>query len=163
MLHREVVVKKRVPVIAMILFSLTVILYMIEAVERSKYNNHIIGHTFNIVLIIIGITLIIKEVRSCFISYKYTVIANKLIINLISNKEERNLESIRMSDVIFIGKKSDMPKEYNISKRTKCYLCNRIGGNSYYCVYKNGNKVEKIKFQPSSKFIDKVSKYSKLK
>ena len=44
MMHREVVAKKRVPVIATILFMITVILYLAEAVERSKYNEHIIGH-----------------------------------------------------------------------------------------------------------------------
>lgn len=163
MMHREVVAKKRVPVIAMILFSITIILYLAEAVERSKYNQHIIGYIFNGALVVIALILIVKEVRSCFVSYKYAVIADKLIINLISNKEERNLKSIRMADVIYIGEKSGLPKEYQFIRKSKKYLCNRIGAKSYYCVYKNGDKIEKIKFQPSDKFISKIIKHGKLK
>lgn len=162
-MHREVVAKKRVPVIAMILFSITAILYLAEAVERSKYNKHIIGHVFNGALIIVTIILIVREIRSCFVSYKYAVIADKLIINLISNKEEKNLESIRMSDVVYIGPKSNIPEEYHFIHRYKKYLCNRIGAKSYYCIYKNGNKFQKIKFQPSDKFINKIIRHGKLK
>lgn len=163
MMHREVVVKKRIPVIVMILFSITIILYIIEAIERSKYNQHAIGYIFNISLLIISVMIIVKEIRSCFVSYKYAVIADKIIINLIKNKEEKNLESIRMSDVLFIGEKSHMPKEYQASKRTRRYLCNRIGSKSYYCVYKNGDKIHRIRFQPSDKFISKIIKHGHLK
>lgn len=162
MIHREIVAKKRVPVITMILFSITVILYLSEAVERSKYNQHIIGYIFNGVLVVAALILIVIEVKSCFVSYKYAVIADKLIINLISKREEKNLKSIRMSDVIYIGEKADMPKEYQFVKKSKKYLCNRIGAKSYYCVYKNGDKIEKIKFQPSDKFINKIIKHGKL-
>lgn len=161
-MHREIVAKKRVPVIAMILFSITAILYLAEAVERSKYNQHIIGHAFNGALAVVALILIFKEVQSCFVSYKYAVIADKLIINLISNKEEKNLVSIRMSDVVYIGEKSQMPKEYQLIRKSKKYLCNKIGAKSYYCVYKNSDKIEKIKFQPSDKFINKIIKHGKL-
>ena len=68
-----------------------------------------------------------------------------------------------MSDVLFIGEKSNMPKEYHATKRSKRYLCNIIGAKSYYCVYKSGNKIRKIKFQPSEKFISKIIKHGKLK
>ncbi|WP_416179383.1 hypothetical protein [Clostridium sp. HCS.1] len=163
MMHREIVEKKRIPVITMILLYITVILYISEAIERSEYNHHIIGHVVNILLIIIAVVLIIKQIRSCFVSYRYALIADKLIINLIRNKEEKNLESIRMSDVLYIGEKANMPKEYQAMKRVKHYLCNRIGAKSYYCIYKSGDKIKKIKFQPSDKFISRIIKYGKLK
>ncbi len=163
MMHREIVVKKRIPVITMLLFFITAILYIIEAIERSKYNQHIIGYTFNVVLILIGVLLVAKEIRSCFVSYKYAVISDKHIINLISNRVEKNLESIRMSDVLFIGEKSELPKEYHNTKRTKHYLCNKIGAKSYYCVYKNGDRIQKIRFQPSDKFVSRIIKHGKLK
>ncbi len=162
-MHREVVVKRRIPVIAMILFLITAILYVIEAVERSKYNQHLIGYTFNVALMVIALVLITREMRNLSVSYKHAVIADKLIINLIKNKEEKNLESIRISDVLFIGEKSDMPKEYQSSKRTRSYLCNRIVTKSYYCVYRNGDKIEKVKFQPSDNFISKIIKHGELK
>lgn len=163
MMHREIVAKKRVPVIAMILFTMTVILYVAEAIERSKYNKHMVGYIFNGALILVTIILIIKEIRSCSVSYKYAVIADKLIINLINNKEEKNLESIRMSDVLYIGEKAYMPKEYKILKKSKKYLCDKIGVKSYYCIFKNGDEIQKIKFQPSDVFIGKIIKHGELK
>lgn len=163
MMHREVVAKKRVPVISMILFVITATLYLGEAVERSKYNRHIIGHIFNVALVLTTIILIVKEIRSCSLSYKYAVIADKLIINLINNKEEKNLESIRISDVLYIGERSSIPKEYQFIKKSKKYLCNRINSKSYYCIFKNGDRIEKIKFQPSDKLITKLIKHGELK
>lgn len=163
MMHREVVAKKRVPVITTILFTLTVVLYLVEVIERSKFKEHIMGYVFNGILLTITLILIAKEIRSCFISYKYVVIADKIIINSIKSKEEKNLESIKMSDVLYIGDKSSIPRKYLYTLRTKKYLCNRIGVKSYYCVCKNENGVHKIKFQPSEKFISKIIKCGKLK
>ncbi|WP_411169493.1 hypothetical protein ACH36K_02935 [Clostridium sp. MB05] len=163
MMHREIIAKKRVPAIVVVLFTVTAMLYLAEAIERSKYNRHIIGHIVNIALVLITIILIIKEIKSCSVSYKYAIIADKLIINLIRNKEEKNLESIKMSDILYIGEKSLMPKEYQFLRRSKRYLCNRIFSKSYYCVYKSGNNIERIKFQPSDKFISRIIKHGELK
>lgn len=163
MIHREIVAKKKIPVITMILFSITAILYMAEGVERSKLSNSIIGHVINFTLIIVSIVLISLEVRSCFIYYKYSIIADKLIINLVNNKDIKTLKSIKMCDILYIGKKSNIPKEYLSYRKTKNYLCNRINGKYYYCVYKNGDKIEKIKFQPSDKFINRVLRHGELK
>lgn len=163
MIYREIVVKKRMPVVVMILFSITFILYIVEWIERSKYGQNLIGDFFYITLAIIAVLLIIISIRSCLVSYKYIVIADKLIINLIRNNNEINLESIRMSDILFLGEEYDMPKEYYFYRKSKKYLCNRIGSKSYYCVYKNGDKIKKIKFQPSDKFINRIIKHGKLK
>lgn len=163
MMHREIVAKKKIPAITMILFLITAILYMAEGVERSKLNNSIIGQVLNVFLIILTLALIFIEIRSCCVSYKYSIIADKLIINLVSNKEIKTLKSIKMSDILYIGKKTNMPKEYLLYKKAKSYLCNRVNGNYYYCIYKNGDKVEKIKFQPSDKFISRILRHGELK
>lgn len=163
MMHREVVAKKRVPVITTILLTLTVVLYLAEAIERSKFKEHVMGNVFNGTLAIITLLLIAKEIRSCFVSYKYAVIADKIIINSITSKEEKNLESIRMSDVLYIGDKSSIPRKYLFTLKTKKYLCNRIGVKSYYCICKNKNGIQKIKFQPSEKFVSKIIKSGGLK
>lgn len=163
MMHKEIVVKKRVPVIYTVLFSITILLYLSEAVERTKYNQHLLGYLLNAILVLIAVYLIIREIRSCCIAYKYSVIADKLIINSITNKNEKNLESIKISNILYIGDKENMPKEYNGMFRHKSYSCNILGGKNYYCIYKNNNIIRKIKFQPSERFIDKIYKCGKLK
>lgn len=163
MMHREVVAKKRVPVITTILLILTVVLYLAEVIERSKFKEHVMGNVFNGTLIVITLIIIVKEIRGCFVSYKYAVIADKIIINSINSKEEKNLESIRMSDILYIGDKSSIPRKYLFTLKTKRYLCNRIGVKSYYCICKNRDGIKKIKFQPSEKFVSKIIKCGGLK
>ena len=163
MMHREVVEKKKVPVIYTVLFSITILLYLSEAVERTKYNDQLLGYLVDFTLLIIAVYLTIREVRSCSVSYKYSVIADKLIINSITSKREKNLESIKMSNILYIGNKANMPKEYHSMFRNKSYSCNRVGEKSFYCIYKFNNRIRKIKFQPSERFIDKIIKYGDLK
>lgn len=163
MMHREIVVKKRIPVIYTVLFSITILLYLSEAVERTKYNEQLLGHLVNAILLLIAVYLTVKEVKSCSISYKYSVIADKLIINAIKGKREKNLESIKISNILYIGDKANMPKEYHGMFRDRSYSCNMLGERNYYCIYKYNNIIRKIKFQPSEKFIDKIIKYGNLK
>lgn len=163
MMHKEVVEKKKVPVIYTVLFSITILLYLSEAVERTKYNDQLLGYVVDFGLLTIAVYLTIREVRSCSVSYKYSVIADKLIINSITSKREKNLESIKMSNILYIGNKANMPKEYHSMFRNKSYSCNRVGEKNFYCVYKSNNSIRKIKFQPSEKFIDKILKYGDLK
>lgn len=163
MMHKEIVAKKRVPVIYTVLFSITILLYLSEAVERTKYNKHLLGYLLNSILVLIAVYLIIREVRSCCIAYKYSVIADKLIINSITSKNEKNLESIKISNILYIGDRENMPKEYNSIFRHKSYSCNILGEKKYYCIYKNNNIIRKIKFQPSERFIDKILKCGELK
>lgn len=163
MMHKEVVVKKRAPVIYTVLFSITILLYLSEAIERTKYNEQLLGYLVDSILLIIAVYLTIREVRSCYISYKYSVIADKLIINSMTNKSEKNLESIKMSNILYIGNKANMPKEYHGVFRNKNYTCNRMGNKNFYCIYKYKDDIRKIKFQPSEVFIDKILKYGDLK
>lgn len=163
MMHREVVAKKRVPVITMGLFLVTIMLYLDKGVERLGYGKNVIGHTVDLALVLVSMFFIIKQIIGCSVSYKYAVIADKLIINLIKNKGEENLESIKISDVLYIGEKSRMPKEYQNLRKSKKYLFDTIGTKSYYCVYKKDDKLVKIKFQPSDKFIMNIFKHGRLK
>lgn len=162
MIHREVISRKRVRGLTMILLIVTAILYLSEAIERLKYNANIV-YTFKGALILVTIILILREIKSCTVAYRYSVIANKLIINLVNGKEEKTLESIKISDVLYLGERASMPREYQFIKGQKKYLCNRIGKNSYYCIFKNGDKIKKIKFQPSDKFICRIIKHGELK
>lgn len=163
MMHKEIVVKKRVPVIYTVLFSITILLYLSEAVERTKYNEHILGYLLDAILLLIAVYLTVMEVRSCSISYKYSVIADKLIINSIKSKKEKNLESIKISNILYIGDKENMPKEYTKMFRHRSYSCNMLGEKKYYCIYKKNNDIRKIKFQPSQRFIDKILNSGDLK
>ena len=52
------------PVITTILLTLTVVLYLAEAIERSKFKDHVMGNVFNGTLVIITLLLIAKKKRT---------------------------------------------------------------------------------------------------
>lgn len=163
MIHREVVVKKKVPIIVMGLFVLTALLYIGEIIKRSSINQYISVTQVNLISGGIILFLIIKQVYDYSLSYKHAIIADKFIINKITSREEKNIISIKVSDILYIGKKSHMPKEYLKIRKIKSYLCNKLEKDNYYCVYKKGEFIEKIKFQPSERFINRIIKHGALK
>lgn len=161
MMHKEIINKKRVPIIYMALVSITIILYILKFIEKLKLNNSIIGQGAIIVLCVLAFFMAIAEIQSCRKSYKYSLIADELIINSVINRKENNLESIRTSDILYIGCRADMPKQYKNIFKSKHYSCNLFGAKSYYCVYKKDNDIKKLKFQPSDKLINKLSIFNK--
>lgn len=158
MMHREVVAKRKIPVIAMLLLVITIVLYLSEAIEAMGLEDDFIGETLNMSLLLGTFIIILRELKSCGLAYKYAIIADKLIINKIESNNEENLESIKMSEIVYVGKKCDMPKTYKFIKNRKKHLCNIVGDETYYCIYKYNGKVIKFSFQPSNKFIESINK-----
>lgn len=160
MMHREVVVRRKVPVIAISLLVITMVLYLSEGIELIGWEDHVLGDILNTTLLLFTSIIVLKEVRSCSLAYKYEIIADKLIVNRINSKNEKNMESIRICDIVYVGKKCEIPKDYISIKNNRNYLCNIIGEESYYCIYKDDGKVFKFSFQPSDKFIQRIIKHS---
>lgn len=160
MMHREVVARRKVPVIAILLLVTTVVLYLPEGIELIGWDDDVIGETLNTIILIFAAAIILKEIMGCSLSYKYAIVSDKLIVNKIKFKNEDNLESIKISDILYIGKKSEIPRIYSAIKNKKNYLCNIIGYETYYCIYKSGENISKFSFQPSNIFIQRIVKHS---
>ncbi|MGL5380159.1 hypothetical protein [Clostridium sp.] len=162
MMHREVVSRKKVPVIIMSLLVVTIALYVLEFVELSWLDKHVLGSIISGIILLLTIVILLKELKSCKLSYKHSIIADKLIINEICSKEEKNLESIKINDILYIGKRSGIPKEYSVVRTSKNYLCDFICKDAYYCIFKKNNVIRKIKFQPSDLFIQRIIRQNEL-
>lgn len=163
MMHREVVARRKVPVIAISLLVITIVLYLSEAIDIAGLEDHIIGEILNTILILFTALVVFKEFKSCKMAYKYAIISDKLIINKINSENEENLESIKICDIVYIGKKYRMPKAYLTIKNRKNYLCNMLRQETYYCIYKENGKIFEFTFQPSDKFIKRIINHSCLR
>lgn len=159
MMHREVVAKRKVPVIAMSLLVITIVLYLSEGIEFMGLDDDQIGENMNITLLILTAGIILMEFRSCSLSYKYAIVADKLIINRIKSKNEENVESIKICDIVYVGRKCGIPRTYSSIRNRRRHLCNIIGEETYYCVYNNNGEIYKFSFQPSNNFIETINKY----
>lgn len=160
MMHKEVVARKRTHVIAATLVLITLMLYICEGIEALKINNLLLVQLCNLAIIAVTVGFILREYISCTISYKYSIIANKLIINKLYKKHEKNLESIRIDEIVYMGRKNKLPKEYKVKCIGK-YTWDIFGYESIYCVYKKDGKLAMFNFEPSEDLIKGITKYHK--
>lgn len=89
-------------------------------------------------------------------AYKYCVISDKLIINKINSKVEENVESLKIRDIIYIGEKANVPKEYNKCKCSRHYIRKFDRNKKFLCIYKKQGKIYKFIFEPSDVLIDRI-------
>ncbi|MBU5591695.1 hypothetical protein KQI89_07950 [Clostridium sp. MSJ-4] len=165
-MYKEVVTRRRIPVIVSILLGLIIMIIIANIVEEIKIANYEIGFITNPVFFTITSIVIFLELLKCKVKYKYSIISNQLIIHRLKNKEQSVVENVQLEDIVFIGKVRDIKS--NISKDmkevvnsigTKRYVCSPIMPNQYCCIYKNGAKYKKFYFQPSGEFINKVNSH----
>lgn len=156
-MHREVIHGRKVPAIMISIVSITIALYIIEIFELSSDNSLRIYDLLEITLLFFIIGILIKEYKQSRMTYKYSIIADKLIINKLNTKGDETLESIKVQDIVFLGKKLELPKELSKVKCHGSYLSYFITPNKYHCVYKRNGKLEKFVFEPSERLVNRVN------
>ncbi|MGL5869893.1 hypothetical protein [Clostridium chrysemydis] len=157
MMHKEVVGRRRAPVIAIVLFVITFMLYVHEGLKHIDFDSNKTLLILNLIVLFLTLYIIIKEYRSCKVYYKYAIIANKLIINKISGESEDNLISVKINDIAYIGSKAGESKKYN-ARSIGHFMCEKLRPG-HCCVYEKDGKYYKFNFKPSNSFIDRVKKY----
>ncbi|MBM6861527.1 hypothetical protein H9X78_13825, partial [Clostridium saudiense] len=63
---------------------------------------------------------------------------------------------IRMQDIVFIGKKVEIPKKLSKLKSHGSYLSSIITSKKCYCVYKKNGQLIKFSFEPSERLLKRV-------
>lgn len=157
MMHKEVVARKRTHVIVMTLFLITVMLYIYQGIAVLEINNDLLIFICNATVILFTIAFIISEYVSCIISYKYVIIADKFIINRLYRGSEENLESIKIENILNIGKRNSIPKQYKVKCSGK-YICDIIGHDIMYCIYLKDGKLSMFNFEPSEDLLTRISR-----
>lgn len=157
MMHKEIVAKKKAPVIGIALFVITFMLYAQEALKIIDFSSRKTLLLCKLIIALIAVLVIIREFLKCKVSYKYALIANKLIVNKIFSNDEKNLTSIKISDIVYLGKKGKQPKNIE-AKLVGSYGCNKLKFEQCCCIYKVDNNYYKFYFQPSECFINRVKR-----
>lgn len=163
MMHKEVVTRRKVIAIVMSVLCITLALYIYEGIKLLNIPNEILNNFLNFVLAIFVLCMLGVEYRSCKISYKYSLIADKFIINQIEREQEKNVESVKISNIVYIGTKEEMPRNYSRVKLTKNCICDGIIEKRYVCVYKKNEQLCKINFQPSEYLVERINKIKRSK
>ncbi len=154
-MYKEIIFRKRLPVALTFFFAIIFILYMIKMTEIFKLVPANMGRTLDIISLAIVISFGYYELQKCRIKYKYSIIADQLIIHKIKGTEQKLLEDIKIKNIQYIGPSN---KVYGVGKhcKTKKYICSILNFNKNCCVYDDGTKSLKIYFEPSVELIEKV-------
>lgn len=162
-MYKEVVTRRKTPFMAAMLLGLVMMIVISNIVEQIKVSNYEIGSITNPVFFVITTIVITLQLIKCKVKYKYSIIANQLIIHRLKNDKQSVVENIRIEDIVFIGKTKDIKSSINknIKKAvnsisSKRYVCSMSMFNQYCCIYKYGDKYKRFYFEPSREFIKRI-------
>lgn len=154
-MYKETVARKKVSAIFIIVLYLTTYVVISDIVENLKIGRYLIGGYLTILLTLLVLLIIIKQVNKCNIKYKYSIIADELIIYKLKGSREEVIESIKLDDIECVEKINKL--KFNLDRFfcKKC-ACLNFGNDVYACRYNNGFRSSKFYFEPSFKLIDKI-------
>lgn len=160
MMHKEIKRGKKTVAIIISLLTITVALYIYQFSKITFGKNITEEIGLEAILVVLTLIVLIKETKKCKIAYKYCVISDKLIINKISSKVEENVESLKIKDIIYIGEKSNVPKEYSKCKCSRHYIRKFDKAKKLLCIYKKEGKIYKFVFEPSDTLVSRIKSSS---
>jgi hypothetical protein len=151
-MYKETVQRKKISSIFVILSCLATYIVISDIIENLKVGNYVIGGYLTILLTLVVVLLTIRQIGMCKVRYKYSVIADELIIYRIKGSREEVLESIKIRDIENV-KKAGLNIKSLIAKKHGCVT---FGNGLYICKYNNGHGTNKFYFEPSCKLVDKL-------
>lgn len=158
-MHKEIITKRRdiAIIISIIALSLTISLSnIIGNIRFDSFNAEIITDPIFLVLTLV---IFFREYRKCKTSYRYSIVANQLMIHKMKGNQQETLENVKINNIVYLGKdNSKKAKEFKVTscKKYVCSLLDRTG--HYCCIYKKQDKYYKFYFKPSKELVNKLEK-----
>ncbi|WP_027633522.1 hypothetical protein [Clostridium hydrogeniformans] len=155
-MYKEIVEIRKTPRIIGVLVLMCLMIMFSNLIENIKVFNFKIGFITDPLIILITVLFMAFEFLRCKVRYKYSIIADQLIIHKLKDRHQAIEENIKLKDIVFVGKAKELKKKLNISS-SRYYICSLTRFNEYCCIYKDGNSYRKFYFQPSSNLIVKLT------
>lgn len=156
-MHREVIRRRRdITIVGSIVF-ISLMIGLATLVGDLKIKHLRIERVTDPIFLVVTVLVILLEIKKLKISYKYSIIADQLIIHKMQSENQETLENIKLNNIVFLG---DNKERNNIkTNKEKYYTCNILRNrHTYCCIYKNNDEYRKFYFQPSNKLVEKLKK-----
>lgn len=155
-MHKEIITRKKAPGFCVIFIFLIFTLFLVQAIQRVELFGIDIGYIVSVVLESLIIVSIIFEIIKCKVKYKYFIVADQFIIHKMKGAEDKVVENIKIRNIEFMGKLKEY-KANNSFECTKKYTCSLFNRDLYCCVYREGSKLKRFYFEPSSSLLEKIN------
>lgn len=157
-MYKEEVMQKRLPVILEMFVLLTLSIFVSNFTEKVSLYNRSIGSAANLMLILFMSVMIVLGIMRCRERYRYSIIADQLIVHRIVKGEQIIIENIKLEDIKYIGRASKLKHKLN-TRYTGRHGCSIFSFRTFCCIYKEGDGIKKFYFQPSESFINRISSF----
>ncbi|KGM96510.1 hypothetical protein Z968_06285 [Clostridium novyi A str. 4552] len=154
-MYKETVARKKVSSIVVIVMLLTVSIVLSDMSRNMRLGHNEFGAILTILLTAFIFVLILIQIHKCSIKYKYSIIADELIIYKLKGYKEEVMESIKIKDIQSIKKTNRLSLLVNMVL-SKSYSGLNLTREVYACRYKNKHINKKFYFEPSRKLVEKL-------
>jgi len=156
-IYREIVERKKLPVILKLFIILTIVIYISDFLGKFMIGTYSLRRASKFFFAFVMLIIIIQELKKCVIKYRYSVIEDELIIHKLNGNDEKIVEDIKFKDIKFIGTPKDKNIKFDVEK-SKNYIASMFSFEKYCCIYKEGDKFKKFYFEPSNKLLKNIKK-----
>jgi hypothetical protein len=152
-MYREEVSRRKLPSILAFFILLVPLIYVADIAEQIAMHNRAIGIVANSLLFAVTLGILGYAIIRCRTRYRYSIIADQLIIHRLNNGDQVVVENIKIKDIKSIDKKGDLSCKLRLNHT---YNCSLLKPWTCCCTYKDNDKYRRFYFQPSDNFINKL-------
>ncbi|MGL5244098.1 MAG: hypothetical protein ACRC7R_02805, partial [Sarcina sp.] len=98
-MHREVINRRKDTTIIGSIVFLSIMIGLAKLIGNFKISHFKLESITDPIMIVLTIFILYLELRKCKVSYKYSVIANQLIIHKIKVNNQQTLENIKINNI----------------------------------------------------------------
>ncbi|MDZ5254891.1 hypothetical protein [Clostridium sp. LIBA-8841] len=158
-MHKEIVKKRRDVAIVISIICMSLAISLSNFLGNFKFESFRAETITDPIFLVLTLVIFFREYRKCNTSYKYSIVANQLMIHKMKSNEQSTLENVKINNIVYLGKDdSKKEKEFKTSSCRK-YVCSLLDLTGHYCcIYKKDDRYHKFYFKPSKELVNKLEK-----
>lgn len=153
-MYKETVATKKISSIMFIVMLMAVSIVLTDMSRNMRLGQF--GSILTILLTTFIFIRILIQIQKCSIKYKYSIIADELIIYKLKGYKEEVMESIKIKNIQYIKKTNRFNLLVNMIL-SKSYSGLNLTHEIYSCRYKDKQVNKKFYFEPSHKLVEKLN------
>lgn len=152
-MYKEIIYRKRLPAL-LVLFLLMIIFILLSDFINSQMES--IRVFCNIFFLGLMTVCCVIELYKCNIKYKYSIIADQLIIHKIVGNFNILVKDIKIKDIENIKKINECKALWSLGNNNYTCCLSKLK-NRYCCIYKVNGRNNKFYFEPSKDLIYRIN------
>lgn len=158
-MHKETKEQRRDSALIISVVFASIMIGLAKFVGSLKVYNFTLENITDPIFILTTIIILYLVYLKCKISYRYSIVSDKLLIHKVISKEHQVLENVKVNRIVYFGNDKKEARKYKC-KNSRKYSCGLLFAPMHFCIYENDKgEYNKFYFQPSNEFITKIKSF----